>query len=41
VIHGILGTKGNRDPVLHFSEMLTDDALAYMSPETVDVPTRR
>ena len=29
VIHGILGTEGNRDPVLHFSEMLTDDALAY------------
>ena len=29
MIHGILGTKGNRDPVLHFSEMLTDDALAY------------
>ena len=29
VIHGILGTEGNRDPVLHFSELLTDDALAY------------
>ncbi len=29
VIHGILGTEGNRDQVLHFSEMLTDDALAY------------
>ena len=29
MIHGILGTEGNRDPVLHFSEMLTDDALAY------------
>ena len=29
VIHGILGTEGNREPVLHFSEMLTDDALAY------------
>ena len=29
VIHGILGTESNREPVLHFSEMLTDDALAY------------
>ena len=29
VIHGILGTEGIREPVLHFSEMLTDDALAY------------
>ena len=29
VIHGILGTEGNREPVLHFSEMLTDHALAY------------
>ena len=29
VIHGILGTEENRDPVLHFSEILTDDALAY------------
>ena len=29
LMHGILGTEGNREPVLHFSEMLTDDALAY------------
>ena len=29
VIHGILGTEKKREPVLHFSEMLTDDALAY------------
>ena len=29
MIHGILGTEGNRESVLHFSKMLTDDALAY------------
>ena len=29
MIHGILGTEGNWELVLHFSEMLTDDALAY------------
>ena len=29
MIHGILGTEGNREPILHFSEMLTDDTLAY------------
>ena len=41
VIHGILGTEGNREPVYTFPKCSPMMPWPILSPETVVVPTRR